>query len=63
VEQDARHGRRLGAIWSLPIVHNAGQIFGYMGSDQLGRTTVLTSRIDIAHILGHDREVTASPTR
>jgi non-ribosomal peptide synthetase component E (peptide arylation enzyme) len=39
------------AIWSLPIVHNAGQIFGYMGAIHWGRTTVLTSRIDIAHIL------------
>jgi pyochelin biosynthesis protein PchD len=40
------------AIWSLPIVHNAGQIFGYMGAIHWGRTTVLTSRIDIAHLLG-----------
>jgi non-ribosomal peptide synthetase component E (peptide arylation enzyme) len=40
------------AIWSLPIVHNAGQIFGYMGAIHWGRTTVLTSRVDIAHILG-----------
>jgi pyochelin biosynthesis protein PchD len=40
------------AIWSLPIVHNAGQIFGYMGAIHWGRTTVLTSRIDIAHVLG-----------
>jgi salicylate---[aryl-carrier protein] ligase len=39
------------AIWSLPIVHNAGQIFGYMGAIHWGRTTVLTSRIDIRHIL------------
>jgi len=39
------------AIWSLPIVHNAGQIFGYMGAIHWGRTTVLTSRLDIAHIL------------
>jgi non-ribosomal peptide synthetase component E (peptide arylation enzyme) len=39
------------AIWSLPIIHNAGQIFGYMGAIHWGRTTVLTSRIDIAHIL------------
>jgi salicylate---[aryl-carrier protein] ligase len=39
------------AIWSLPIVHNAGQIFGYMGAIHWGRTTVLTSRMDIAHIL------------
>jgi non-ribosomal peptide synthetase component E (peptide arylation enzyme) len=39
------------AIWSLPIVHNAGQIFGYMGAIHWGRTTVLTSRVDIAHIL------------
>src|SRR5436853_5019649 len=39
------------AIWSLPIVHNAGQIFGYMGAIHWGPTTVLTSRIDIAHIL------------
>jgi salicylate---[aryl-carrier protein] ligase len=39
------------AIWSLPIVHNAGQIFGYMGAIHWGRTTVLTSRIDIPHIL------------
>ena len=38
-------------IWSLPIVHNAGQIFGYMAAIHWGRTTVLTSRIDIAHIL------------
>lgn len=40
------------AIWSLPIVHNAGQIFGYIGAIHWGRTTVLTSRADIAHILG-----------
>src|SRR5919109_1562186 len=40
------------AIWSLPIVHNAGQIFGYMGAVHWGRTTVLTARVDIAHILG-----------
>jgi non-ribosomal peptide synthetase component E (peptide arylation enzyme) len=39
------------AIWSLPIVHNAGQIFGYMGAVHWGRTTVLTSRLDIRHIL------------
>jgi salicylate---[aryl-carrier protein] ligase len=47
------HGMQEGsvAIWSLPIVHNAGQIFGYMGAIHWGRTTVLTSRIDIAHIL------------
>ncbi len=47
------HGMEEGsvAIWSLPIVHNAGQIFGYMGAIHWGRTTVLTSRIDIAHIL------------
>jgi pyochelin biosynthesis protein PchD len=38
-------------IWSLPIIHNAGQIFGYMAAIHWGRTTVLTSRIDIAHIL------------
>src|SRR5437588_816134 len=30
---------------------NARQIFGYMGAIHWGRTTVLTSRIDIAHIL------------
>ena len=40
------------AIWSLPIVHNAGQIFGYMGAIHWGRSTVLTARIDIAHVLG-----------
>jgi non-ribosomal peptide synthetase component E (peptide arylation enzyme) len=41
------------AIWSLPIIHNAGQIFGYMGAIHWGRTTVLTSRsIDIPHFLG-----------
>jgi salicylate---[aryl-carrier protein] ligase len=40
------------AIWSLPIVHNAGQIFGYMAAIHWGRTTVLTARIDIAHVLG-----------
>jgi salicylate---[aryl-carrier protein] ligase len=47
------HGMEEGsvAIWSLPIVHNAGQIFGYMGAIHWGRSTVLTSRIDIAHIL------------
>ena len=39
------------AIWSLPIVHNAGQIFGYMAAIHWGRSTVLTARIDIAHIL------------
>jgi len=39
------------AIWSLPIVHNAGQIFAYMAAIHWGRTTVLTSRIDIPHIL------------
>lgn len=39
------------AIWSLPIVHNAGQIFAYMAAIHWGRTTVLTARIDIAHIL------------
>jgi non-ribosomal peptide synthetase component E (peptide arylation enzyme) len=39
------------AIWSLPIVHNAGQIFGYMGAIHWGRSTVLTARIDIPHIL------------
>ena len=38
-------------IWSLPIIHNAGQIFGYMAAIHWGRTTVLTSRIDIPHIL------------
>jgi non-ribosomal peptide synthetase component E (peptide arylation enzyme) len=38
-------------IWSLPIVHNAGQIFGYMAAIHWGRSTVLTSRMDIAHIL------------
>jgi non-ribosomal peptide synthetase component E (peptide arylation enzyme) len=38
-------------IWSLPIVHNAGQIFGYMAAIHWGRTTVLTSRMDIPHIL------------
>ena len=38
-------------IWSLPIVHNAGQIFGYMAAIHWGRTTVLTARMDIAHIL------------
>jgi non-ribosomal peptide synthetase component E (peptide arylation enzyme) len=38
-------------IWSLPIVHSAGQIFGYMAAVHWGRTTVLTSRIDIRHIL------------
>lgn len=38
-------------IWSLPIVHNAGQIFGYMAAVHWGRSTVLTSRMDIAHIL------------
>ena len=38
------HGMEEGsvAIWSLPIVHNAGQIFGYMGAIHWGRTTVLT---------------------
>jgi salicylate---[aryl-carrier protein] ligase len=40
------------AIWSLPIVHNAGQIFGYMAAIHWGRTTVLTARLDIAHVLG-----------
>lgn len=39
------------AIWSLPIVHNAGQIFGYFGAIHWGRSTVLTSRIDIKLIL------------
>jgi non-ribosomal peptide synthetase component E (peptide arylation enzyme) len=39
------------AIWSLPIVHNAGQIFGYMGAIHWGRSTVLTARVDIPHIL------------
>src|SRR5712691_4610716 len=39
------------AIWSLPIVHNAGQIFGYMGAIHWGRSTVLAARVDIPHIL------------
>ena len=39
-------------MWNLPIVHNAGQIFGFMAAIHWGRTTVLTSRIDIRHILG-----------
>jgi non-ribosomal peptide synthetase component E (peptide arylation enzyme) len=39
------------AIWSLPLVHNAGQIFAFMAAVHWGRTTVLTSRIDIRHIL------------
>src|SRR5207302_9257751 len=39
------------AIWSLPLVHNAGQIFGYMGASHWGRTTALTSRSHIVHIV------------
>jgi non-ribosomal peptide synthetase component E (peptide arylation enzyme) len=39
------------AHWSLPIVHNAGQIFGYMGAIHWGRTTVLNGRIDMKLML------------
>jgi pyochelin biosynthesis protein PchD len=39
------------AHWSLPIIHNAGQIFAYMGAIHWGRTTVLNGRIDIKLML------------
>lgn len=39
------------AMWNLPLVHNAGQIFGFMAAVHWGRTTVLTARVDIRHIL------------
>jgi non-ribosomal peptide synthetase component E (peptide arylation enzyme) len=39
------------AFWSLPLVHNAGQIFAYMGAVHWGRTTVLNGRIDMKLML------------
>ncbi len=38
-------------LWSLPIIHNAGQIWAYMPTLLWGRTMVLMSRVDIPLML------------
>lgn len=38
-------------LWSLPIIHNAGQIWAYMPTILWGRTMVLMSKVDIPLML------------
>ena len=45
VDRDSR------VIWSLPIMHNAGQLYALMPPLQLGITTVLMPKVDIKRML------------
>lgn len=38
-------------IWSLPLMHNAGQLYAMMPMVLLGVTTVLMPKVDIQHML------------
>ncbi|VVE60482.1 2,3-dihydroxybenzoate-AMP ligase [Pandoraea captiosa] len=38
-------------IWSLPLLHNAGQLYALASSVSTGMTTVLMPRVDIARML------------
>lgn len=38
-------------LWSLPIIHNAGQIWAYVPTVLWGRTMVIMSRVDILQML------------
>ncbi|SNT09556.1 Non-ribosomal peptide synthetase component E (peptide arylation enzyme) [Noviherbaspirillum humi] len=38
-------------LWSLPLMHNAGQLYALMPTLALGRTTILMSAVDIARML------------
>ncbi len=38
-------------LWSLPVIHNAGQVWAYMPTILWGRTMVLMSRVDIPLML------------
>ncbi|AHN73088.1 2,3-dihydroxybenzoate-AMP ligase [Pandoraea pnomenusa] len=38
-------------IWSLPLLHNAGQLYGLASTIATGMTTVLMPRVDIARML------------
>lgn len=38
-------------IWSLPIMHNAGQLYALLPPIVFGMTTILMSRVDIPHML------------
>ena len=38
-------------LWTLPIIHNAGQVWAYMPTVLRGRTTVLMSKVDIPLML------------
>jgi non-ribosomal peptide synthetase component E (peptide arylation enzyme) len=44
----AEHSR---VIWSLPLLHNAGQLYALIPLALLGVTTVLMPRVDICHML------------
>jgi non-ribosomal peptide synthetase component E (peptide arylation enzyme) len=38
-------------IWSLPLLHNAGQLYAFVSTVAAGTTTVLMPRVDIARML------------